>query len=59
MGEGSLYYKMDDSCLTDRQRWLKYEYIKKLADLNKLLKQRRKLADKIKALEEELKWKGV
>ena len=59
MGEGSLYYKMDDSCLTDRQRWLKYEYIDKLSELNELFKQRQDLTDRIIVLQEYLKWKGV
>ena len=59
MCEGSLYYNMDDSCLTDRQRWLKYEYIDKISELNGLFKQREDLTDRIIVLQEYLKWKGV
>jgi len=48
--ESMIYEGYDDSLLTDRQKWLKYEYIKKKEEMNKLVNVREELDKKISDL---------
>jgi len=48
--ESMIYEGCDDTLLTDRQKWLKYEYIKKKDELNELLNVRKEIDKKISDL---------